>query len=219
MNIPSKFKITDSQLLIEFIRQYSLGTLIVNNDSGLDANHIPFLVQTIKDQNGNLTIKLEGHVAHNNSLVGNSQDNQSVLVVFHGPNGYISPNFYPSKLATGKAVPTWNYSAVHVKGTIRFIHDQQWLLNHIQQLSDFHEAHSQTQPWSVNDAPKDYIKKMLQAVVGIEITASEMVGNFKHSQNKSDTDYAGVIEGLRNSPSDNDRLLQQSMTETKGTSD
>jgi transcriptional regulator len=117
------------------------------------------------------------------------------MIVFHGPNEYISPSWYPSKHAHGKAVPTWNYATVHVQGTTRVIDDREWLREHIEQLTHEHEkqfAHE----WKISDAPLDYIDNMLSAIVGIEVTVTKMEGKFKLSQNRPSGDRLGVLAGL-----------------------
>jgi len=198
MHIPGKFKQTDSNTLKDLIVKYPLATLISYSETGLEANHIPFIFATSQGVD-----VLQGHVAkankvwktlsYNNS--DNSNENADVLLVFHGPNGYISPNHYPTKQKTGRAVPTWNYVAVHVKGTMTCIHDDSWILNHITKLSDLHEA-GQLNPWSVNDAPLEYIQRMLPAIVGLELEIVSITGQWKVSQNQSHENQLGVISGL-----------------------
>ncbi len=137
--------------------------------------------------------------------------NQVVLLIFHGPNSYISPNFYPSKKSTGKVVPTWNYAVVHVKGQITFRHEKEWLLQLLENLSDFHEKKSQANPWAVSDAPQEFTDRLVDAVVGIEVKIEDIVGNFKLSQNKSNQDYAGVITGLASSDDELDISVAKQM--------
>ncbi len=110
MHIPSKFKETDTRLLHEFIQNFPLGTLVNSQAGSINAEHIPFYLKTL----GNNDVRLQSHIARANPLWKNCSDGEAILLIFHGPNAYISPNFYPSKQETGKAVPTWNYSVVHV---------------------------------------------------------------------------------------------------------
>jgi len=190
MFIPKKFQQIDPHALNDIILQYSFATLITHSDIGLEANHIPFYLT----HSGGKTL-LQGHIAKTNPLWKNVKNKADVLVVFNGPNCYISPNYYPTKQETNKAVPTWNYVTVHVKGIMSYIHDKEWNLNMINNLTDQHEA-KQTIPWSVSEAPDEYIKKMLSAIVGIEIDVSSITGQWKVSQNQSTRNKQGVISSL-----------------------
>lgn len=196
MHIPRTFKQADSDKLKALIVKYPLATLISYSDAGLEANHIPFIFDNAQGVD-----VLQGHVAKANkvwkTLSYNNSDNNNadVLLVFSGPNGYISPNHYPTKQRTGRAVPTWNYVAVHVKGSLKCIHDDAWILSHITKLSDQHEA-GQPNPWSVNDAPPEYIQKMLPAIVGLELEIVSITGQWKVSQNQPYENQLGVISGL-----------------------
>ncbi|WP_422449626.1 FMN-binding negative transcriptional regulator [Endozoicomonas sp. ALB091] len=123
---------------------------------------------------------------------------------------YISPNLYPSKKETGKAVPTWNYSVVHVRGRVFFKHESNWILQLLNKISDFHEL-NQNLPWSVSDAPAEFTKKLVNAVVGLEFVIDDIVGNFKLSQNKTASDYSGVVNGLASSKNSSDISVARQM--------
>jgi transcriptional regulator len=216
MHIPNKFKQDDQEQLDEFIQQYPFATLItfrgvndadvngsdvndkVASDSGLEANHIPFMLTQSQLSESKGKAVLQGHIAKVNPLWKNVRDQSEVLVVFSGPNHYISPNHYPTKQETGKAVPTWNYSVVHVTGRMSYIHDKAWNLDMINRLTDQHEA-GEPSPWSVADAPENYIQKMLAAIVGIEIEILSMTGQWKLSQNQPEKNQLGLISGLSQS--------------------
>lgn len=186
MYIPNHFSQNDAEILCEFMRENSFATMVFQNGLGLDAHHIPVLLGDDK--------VLRGHIAKANPI-WKTATNPNVLVIFQGQNSYISPNFYPSKQIDGKAVPTWNYSAVHVHGEIEFIHDKKWLLYIVTELSDFHEKDFSA-PWQISDAPNDYIEKMLNAIVGFEIKINRLEGKFKLSQNQSTINQEGVKNGL-----------------------
>jgi transcriptional regulator len=138
---------------------------------------------------------LQGHIAKANPLWKNMAEKTEVLIVFNGPNCYISPNYYPTKMATGKAVPTWNYVVVHVKGLISFVHDNTWNLNLLDSLTTHHES-QEPEPWSIEDAPKEYIEKMLSAIVGIEIDITSIIGKWKVSQNQAEINKQGIYKAL-----------------------
>jgi transcriptional regulator len=211
MHIPSKFKVTNLDTLYQFIKNNPLGSLVSSIGNDIDAIHIPFYLDTADLRN----IKLQGHIAKVNPLSKKCKDGNKVLVIFHGPNAYISPNFYPSKKETGKVVPTWNYSVVHVKGKISFNSESNWIMKHLEKLTNFNESVAQSNPWSISDAPKEYTDKLVNAVVGLEIEIEEIVGNFKLSQNKSINDYNGVVKGLSNSNSKLESLVSMQMQSNK----
>ncbi len=190
MHIPKKFKQNDQNHLKDIIIKYPFATLITNSDAGLEANHIPLF---LNQSNGKDV--LQGHIAKANPLWKNLKDKSEVLVVFNGPNCYISPNYYPTKKETGKAVPTWNYVTVHVKGVMSYIHDEKWKLNMINNLTNQHEA-GQPIPWSTLDAPEEYIQKMISAIVGLEIEALSITGQWKLSQNQPEQNKQSVVAGL-----------------------
>jgi transcriptional regulator len=122
-----------------------------------------------------------------------------VLVVFGGPQAYVSPSWYPSKAATHKVVPTWNYTVVHAHGVLEAVEDAPWLEALVGRLTDHHEA-PRPAPWAVDDAPADYVQQMLRAIVGIRIPLTRLVGKWKVSQNRSEADRLGVADGLGDDP-------------------
>ena len=188
MYLPAHFEITDDALLHGLIRSHSLGTWACAPAGELVVNHIPFLIDTTRGPHGTLV----GHVARANPLWQNLADS---IVVFQGPQAYISPSWYPSKHADGKAVPTWNYAVVHAHGRPRAIDGKAELLQIVSRLTQTHEA-KQVLPWSVADAPADYIDKMLGAIVGIEMPIERLVGKWKVSQNRPEADRQGTAAGL-----------------------
>ena len=120
---------------------------------------------------------------------------QARLVAFQGPQTYITPSWYLSKHEHGKTVPTWNYAVVHVQGYPRFIEDRDWLYEHLNQLTNEHEA-SQVLPWKVDDAPPDFTEKLIGAIVGVEIPIQRIEGKWKTNQNRPEHDKVGVVAGL-----------------------
>jgi transcriptional regulator len=153
---------------------------------------------------------LYGHLAKANPQWKDLRDGAEALLIFAGADAYVSPGFYPSKAEHGKVVPTWNYVAVHAYGRAETFSDGGRLLDIVSTLTDRHEA-GRTQPWSVADAPADYIDGMLKAIVGFAIPIDRLEGKRKLSQNRSAADIAGVREGLAASPEVNDQTLAQLM--------
>jgi len=191
MYIPKHFEESNVTVLHDFIRQHPFATLITTTKDGLNADHLPVFLNTTDASQ----IRLQGHIATSNPLWKNISANSDCLIIFQGDNAYITPNWMPSKQINGKVVPTWNYTAVHVKGTLTFIHDESWKLALLEKLTNEHEAKFY-KPWEVSDAPVEYINKLLPAIVGFEISVSEISGKFKLSQNQSQENRVGIANGL-----------------------
>ena len=174
-------------VLNAFIDAHPLGVLIVQNPQGPEAYHLPF----IRAASG----ALQAHVSRSNPVWRSACGHENVLAIFHGPDGYISPNWYPGKQQHHRQVPTWNYQAVPARGQLSVKEDEAWLRELLTRLTQKHEA-TQQQPWQISDAPQEYIGAMLKAIVGIEIEVSELTGIMKLGQNKSAADLNGAAEGL-----------------------
>ncbi|NYT61467.1 FMN-binding negative transcriptional regulator [Alcaligenaceae bacterium] len=195
MYTPSAFELTDFNLQQQVIHNYPLGTLIAQGASGLAATHLPFLFDSIGGQQSGL---LQAHIAKTNTEFSLFPDNTPVLAVFQGPHAYISPSWYPTKASTGgKAVPTWNYVAVHVHGTLSVKADPAWLLQHLEKQTKRYEL-GRLHPWSLSDSPADYMKTMLDHIVGLEISITRIEGKAKLSQNRPLVDQKSVIQALNN---------------------
>ena len=190
MYIPKRFLQDDIHKLKGMMASYSFATFITQNGAEIEANHMPLILNKSAERD-----VLQGHIAKANPMWKNLKDKSEVLIIFNGPNCYISPNYYPTKIENGKVVPTWNYVSVHVKGIVSFIHDEQWVLTMLNNLTEHYEA-NQPVPWSLSDAPQAYIDKMLSAIVGLEIDIVSITGKWKVSQDKTEANQKGVIEGL-----------------------
>jgi len=188
MYAPAHFAEPDADALLALMRAHPLATL-VRGGAGLAADILPLEVERDGER-----WRVTGHVARANAL-WREANGQPVLLLFQGPQAYVSPNWYPSKSQHGKAVPTWNYTMVQVHGTLRAIEDAQWLRGFVTRLTERHEG-GRTIPWHVSDAPPDYLDAMLKAIVGIEIEVTRVEGKFKLSQNRSAEDRTGVVLGL-----------------------
>lgn len=192
MFVPPHFEETRVEALAALIGAHPFGTLVTLGADGLNANHIPFLLDREPAPNGTLI----GHVARTNPVWRDFDPNVPALVVFRGADGYITPSWYPTKQRTGKVVPTWNYAAVHAYGRLRIVEDAARLRAIVERLTARHES-ARSQPWAVSDAPAEYIDQMLRGIVGVEIPVQRFVGKWKVSQNRDRADRDGVVEGLR----------------------
>jgi transcriptional regulator len=190
MYLPAHFEETRSEVLHALMRDHPLATLVAHGSDGLAAHHLPLHFAPEVGPFG----ALQGHVARANPLWRKSA-NAEVLVIFHGPQAYVTPSWYATKREHGKAVPTWNYAVLHAHGRLRTIDDPAWLRAQLETLVGRHEA-GFAEPWRIADAPPDYIDKMLAAVVGIEIAITSLKGKWKISQNQSEANRTGVVAGL-----------------------
>jgi transcriptional regulator len=192
MYIQRQFEEMRVEVLHELIRQHPFGMIVTLHDEGLNANHLPFEVDPAPAPFGTL----RAHVARGNPVWRDFSTEVAALMVFQGPQSYITPSWYATKQETGKVVPTYNYMAVHASGPMRIVDDPVWLRGLVERLTDRFEA-SRPAPWKLTDAPADYMEKQLQAIVGIEIPLTKLVGKWKLNQNRSEMDRAGVADGLR----------------------
>lgn len=126
------------------------------------------------------------------------------LAIFMGPDAYVTPAWYQAKQETGKVVPTWNYVAVHAYGPIEFFEDADRLLDVVTRLTNLHEG-GRAAPWSVSDAPPDFIQSQLKGIVGLRLPITRLEGKRKMSQNRNAADRAGVVSGLAASDRPSDR--------------
>lgn len=190
MYAPPAFVEDRPDVLYDLIRTHPLGLLITAGPGGLLANPVPF--QLIADPAGAV---LRAHLSRANPQLADI-DGADCLVVFQGPHAYVSPSWYATKAETGKVVPTWNYITVQARGQARRIDDPAWLRVQIAALTRGQEA-GFTTPWTVEDAPGDFIAAQVKGIVGVEIPVERMDGKWKLSQNRNAADRAGVVDGLQ----------------------
>jgi transcriptional regulator len=189
MYLPPLFAVPEAEELRRLIREYPLGMLVAKTDSGLEANHIPFLLEEGV---------LLAHVARANPVWRELAEGQDVLVVFRGEDGYISPNWYASKRDTERQVPTWNYEVVHVHGRIRVHEEPKFVRGVVARLTRQQEA-KLPRPWKMSDAPAEYIDEELAHIVGLEVEVVRIQGKRKLSQNRERRDFDSAVQGLHES--------------------
>jgi transcriptional regulator len=192
------------------IRAHSLGLLVTAGPGGLQANHIPFLV----DDDGSECGALRAHLARANPQVHELLAVGECLIVFQGPQLYISPSLYPTKRETGKVVPTWNYITVHAWGRPHVIDDTAWLRQQIDDLTRHKEA-TRAAPWQVSDAPDPFVAAQIKGIIGLEIPISRIEGKWKVSQNRPAVDRTGVVEGLRGNGDDAEMMASHVVARSK----
>lgn len=189
---PAHFIETRRDVIEQLVREHPLGLLVTNGEDGPIADPIPFMLQPDQGSHG----RLLAHVARANSVWQRIEAASSlaVLVVFQGPQAYVTPNWYASKQEHGKVVPTWNYAIVQARGIATIKGNRDWLHKQVSTMTDAHEK-AFNNPWAVDDAPDRFVEMQLRAIVGIQIDITEMTGKWKMSQNKADADRIGVADG------------------------
>jgi transcriptional regulator len=203
MYLPNSFAERDLPTLFAFMEAHPLATLVTTSATGLFATHLPLIVDRSAGPMGTLF----GHVARANPHSRYVTDGaDEALVIFTGPDAYITPEWYRTKQETGRVVPTWNYIAVHAYGTLQLRDDPSFLRPHLEALTRQHEGRRPT-PWEVSDAPADYIDQQLKAIVGVEFQIKRLEGKWKMSQNRVAADIEGVIDGLSASDAAQDQAV------------
>ncbi|MEM8836811.1 MAG: FMN-binding negative transcriptional regulator [Pseudomonadota bacterium] len=208
---PPIFREDRKDVMHALMRAHPFATIVSSVTGELTADHVPLVLQEEVGEYG----VLQGHFAAGNPLFREANGPIEVLTIFQGPQTYISPSYYASKEEHGKVVPTWNYVVVHARGTLQFVRETDWLLDHLNALTGAQEGHRPA-PWQVSDAPSDYIARQLRGLVGFEIVIDDLAGTWKVSQNKSTADRAGVEAGLR-SEADLDKAAISDLVRDRGT--
>ncbi|HEU4811882.1 MAG TPA: FMN-binding negative transcriptional regulator [Nocardioides sp.] len=189
MYTPAHFR-ADDETTADFLASVRAADLVTVTDEGLVATFLPMLFDPERGAQGAMV----GHVARNNDQWRRPPTGEA-LVIAHAPDSYISPSWYPSKAEHGRVVPTWNYAVAHVYGDLVVHDDVEWLDQHVRRLTERHES-PRDEPWDVSDAPDRYVAGQLRAIVGVEVLINRVEMKVKMSQNRSEADVDGVVDGL-----------------------
>jgi transcriptional regulator len=208
MYLPPHFREDRLDVQHAMMRAHPFGALVTVGKDGLQASHIPFVLDATASPLGTL----RGHLSRANDQWKLLDPDQDALVMFQGPQAYVTPAWYPLKQETGKVVPTWNYVIVQAYGRPRIVQDGSWLAKNVADLTGQHER-NRPQPWAVSDAPDDFIAGLLKGIVGVEIEITRIEGKWKASQNRPDADRAGVVGGLAREPEEQARVMSQIVAE------
>lgn len=189
---PTAFVEDRPAVLHALMHAHPLGQLVTHGPDGLDANPLPFELDATTRPLGTL----RAHVARANPVWQQAAGTE-VLVIFQAAQGYISPNWYPSKPEHHRHVPTWNYQVVHAHGRLRVMDDERFVRGLVARLTREHEQRSQQpKPWKMGDSAPEFIDGLLQAIVGIEIDITRLAGKFKLGQNREERDRLGAAASL-----------------------
>jgi transcriptional regulator len=187
---PEHFRVDDLGQMHALMRGRPFAALVSAGSLGLYATHLPTV---LKDHAPHGLI--ECHLARANPHWKDLAEGGEALMIFNGADGYVTPNWYPSKAEHQKVVPTWNYATVHAYGRPEVVHDKDWLRRHVSELTAQQES-GEARPWALTDAPEAYIEVMLRGIVGFRFAITRLEGKWKMSQNREAKDRAGVVAGL-----------------------
>lgn len=212
MYTPQQFKVEGQDEIHALMRANPFATLVTNGPEGLIGTHLPVVLKVDADAPRG---RIEAHVARPNSHWKSFDPAVDALLIFHGREAYIRPGWYPSKAETAKAVPTWNYQAVHAYGRLEVKSDKDWLMRHVSELSDQQEAPF-AERWSTAEAPENYMDMMLRGIVGLSLVITRLEGKAKMSQNREPRDRDGVVHGLRARDHGDDTAVADLVAGTQG---
>lgn len=192
MYIPPHFAENRPEQLHRIIREHPLGVLVTQSTAGLDADHLPFELDSDAGPKG----LLSAHVARSNPVWQRCPTGTPVMVIFRGAQGYISPNWYPTKHEAHRQVPTWNYEVVHAHGILTVHDDERFVRSIVARLTRRHEA-GEPKPWKMGDSAPQFIDSKLRNIVGVEIAITSIVGKVKLSQNKEMRDRISASDAVQ----------------------
>lgn len=193
MYVPHHFALDDPAEVVALVASVGSADLVTVGPDGTPvATLLPIMWQPDRD-------RIVAHMARANPHWRLIHDDVPALAIVNAAQAYVSPSWYASKAEHGRVVPTWNYSSVHLTGTLRVHDDADWVREAVTTLTEVHES-GRERPWAVTDAPERYVEGQLRAIVGIEMTVSSVEAKAKLSQNRSDADRAGVVAGLLAEP-------------------
>ncbi len=198
MFVPDHFKLGGVAEQHALMRAYPFAALITTSDAGYEVTHLP----TVLKSEGELGL-IECHVSRANPHWRTIAAGARALLIYTGPQAYITPAWYPSKAAHGKVVPTWNYAVVHAHGVAEIVDDREWLVRHVGELTDQQEAGTPA-PWATSDAPGNFIEVLARGIVGMRFAIDRLEGKSKMSQNRELPDRDGVVAGLHARGTDDD---------------
>ena len=208
MYIPKQFEVTDLNEIKKFVELNASADFVTIDDQG---QPLATLMPVLWVEDGSEYGQLIMHISRGNPQWKSIKPNQKALAIVHGAQAYITPNSYASKAENGKVVPTWNYTSVHISGSVQLTEDESELLKMVEHLTDHHEE-KENKPWSVSDAPADFISSQLRAIVGITMKVEKVEAKAKLNQNRPEADRAGVIKTLSASNKYGDNQIAELMS-------
>jgi transcriptional regulator len=189
MYSPPAYVTSERALLDAFMRKWNFATLVTLGAEGVNATHLPFLVRSPVGENDNG--RLIAHLAKANPQYGDLCAGREALVLFQGPHAFVSPGWYANQLT----FPTWNYTAVHVRGTPRVFEDAEGMRHMLDDMVQHHDAPTDS-GWQFDAMPPELVSTRMRVIAGVEITVRTIEGKMKLNQDKTPADREGVIAAL-----------------------
>jgi len=199
MYIPKQFVINEEEVMFDIIEENGFATLFSQHEGHPYATHLPLTLDREKRL-------LHGHFARPNKQWKDAE-NQELLIVFQGPHCYISSSWYE----TNESVPTWNYVAVHVYGTLEIVTNEQEIRQSLTDLVDQYEASDSN--YSMSAVPDEYMEALNKGIVTFTIRIDRMEGAAKLSQHHPVQRKSAVIQQLEQIPRDNEQAIAKLMRE------
>jgi len=184
------FRESRPKVLIDTIMSIGAMSLVSSGPEGLISTFAPVIVEGPPEQP-----IVVGHIARANPQWRDTNTSRPALAIAIGANGYVSPNWYPTKTNDPRVVPTWNHVHIQAHGHVEFLPDRDECLRIVNALTDLHES-ALPEPWSVDDAPDDFIDAKLAGIIGFRLRVERLEGMFKMSQNQTAENRAGVAQAL-----------------------
>lgn len=210
MYLPPLFAMADEAEMVAFCKAHPFAALVTHGPEGLFATHLPVIHKPGEGGQGSFF----GHIARANPHWGRAAEGSEALLIFTGAQAYVTPSWYATKKETAKVVPTWNYSAVHVRGRVSWPADAAFLKQNLADLTDAHEA-GRAHPWALSDAPDDFVAMQMRAIVGMRFEITGFDGKAKLSQNRPAADVDGVVAGLGSSDDPMDREVARQVEKAR----
>ena len=205
---PAHFTVDDMSDIRQFVHAVGAADLVTVDAVGQpESTVMPCVWRNDESDNGKLVM----HMARANKQWENISNGSRALAIIHGPQAYVSPSNYAAKAEHGKVVPTWNYTSVHLSGTVEISHDTEYLRDIVRELTDKFEG-IREKPWSIDDAPETYLSAQLRGIVAVTLTIDRIEAKAKLNQNRSHEDQDGVIADLRSSQNPQDHLIATLMS-------
>ena len=213
MYLPKHFHAENLAALHDVMHRFPFAAFVTHGLEGFQISHIPVLLDPSRGEKGTLIFHLARANAHWRAITPETE----AVLMFLGPDAYISPSYYATKQETGKVVPTWNYIAVHAYGPVRVLDDTRAVRDIVTRLTREHEA-QRPSPWAVSDAPPEYIELQLKGIVGLEMTIAKLEGKAKLSQNKARNDRDSVTANLSASTDQKEQAVATEMNAARNRS-
>jgi transcriptional regulator len=199
MYIPKYFKATNSEEIWNFVQKNSFGTIVTTEQGKPIATHLPLGITKKGDD-----YYITGHLAYGNPQWRTFETCEDVLVMFQGPNAYVSSSWYSQE-----NVPTWNYQAIHIYGKASILEKDELIEELTGMLEKYEKNRENPVLW--DKLSPELLENQLKGIVGFKIKVEEIQAAYKLSQNRNETDYINIIDQLKNEENSNSKQMAELM--------